>query len=230
MAAWPNGPPRLDENGPFGVATTIYSLTSAPDLAGSHTLYVYATTADGAVYDTYHFWPASELSYGRGTLERVQWISVPTPIGAFGLRADDGVITMLHFGGVGRHPVAQDPQPVLVETAKRLDAYFHGELTDFDVPLAQPAGSDFEKAVWAAIAEIPYAEMATYGDIAKKVGDAGAARAVGMACNRNPVPVIVPCHRVVGAGGKLVGFGGGLDRKRFLLQLEARVNVERMFG
>ena len=83
--------------------------------------------------------------------------------------------------------------------------------------------------MWKAIAEIAYADMATYGDIAKAVGDPDAARAVGVACNRNPVPIIVPCHRVVGAGGKLVGFGGGLDRKRFLLQLEARVRVERDF-
>jgi methylated-DNA-[protein]-cysteine S-methyltransferase len=159
----------------------------------------------------------------------VQWISVRTPIGAFGVAALDGELTTVHFGGIGTHPVADDPQPVLVDVAKQLDAYFCGELTSFDVPLAAPPGSDFEKAVWKAIAEIPYGEMETYGDIAKRLGDPDAARAVGTACNRNPVPVIVPCHRVVGAGGKLVGFGGGLDRKRFLLQLEARVRVEHEF-
>ena len=111
------------------------------------------------------------------------------------------------------------------ETAEQLKAYFAGQLTEFDVPLAPPGGSAFERAVWAQIAAIPYGETTTYGEIARAVGNGAvdAARAVGTACNHNPVPVIVPCHRVVGAGGKLVGFGGGLDRKRFLLQLEAPV-------
>ena len=77
--------------------------------------------------------------------------------------------------------------------------------------------------MWAEIAKIPYGEMLTYGEIATALGDPGLARAVGTACNHNPVPVIVPCHRVVGAGGKMVGFGGGIDRKRRLLELEARV-------
>jgi methylated-DNA-[protein]-cysteine S-methyltransferase len=159
----------------------------------------------------------------------MQWIEVATPIGAFGLAGDDAKISALHFGGLGRNSVAAEPDPVLTAAATEIGRYFAGELTEFDVPLAVPAGSDFERAVWAAISDIPYAEMATYGDIAKAVGQPDAARAVGVACNRNPVPVIVPCHRVVGAGGKLVGFGGGLDRKRFLLQLEARVRVEHEF-
>lgn len=159
-----------------------------------------------------------------------QWISVDTPIGAFGVAAEGDQLTAIHFGGLGRHPVASEPSPVLRVAAAQLGAYFAGELTEFDVTLGAPTGSDFEKAVWREIAAIPYAEMATYGEIAAAVGDAGAARAVGMACNHNPVPVIVPCHRVVGAGGKLVGFGGGLDRKRFLLQLEARVRIERQFA
>ena len=157
------------------------------------------------------------------------WISVPSPIGNLGVAADAGEVIAVHFGGVGRHEVTADPAPVLRAAREQFDAYFAGELTDFDLPLAVPAGSDFEQAVWKAIAAIGYADMATYGEIAKTVGDGDAARAVGVACNRNPVPIIVPCHRVVGAGGKLVGFGGGLDRKRFLLQLEARVRVERDF-
>ncbi|HKE65267.1 MAG TPA: methylated-DNA--[protein]-cysteine S-methyltransferase [Micromonosporaceae bacterium] len=159
----------------------------------------------------------------------MQWIAVPAPIGTLGVAAADGEITSVHFGGVGRHPVATAPAPVLGIAAAQLDAYFAGELTDFQLPIAAPDGSDFERAVWKAIAEIGYGEMATYGDIARLVGDKEAARAVGIACNRNPLPIIVPCHRVVGAGGKLVGFGGGLDRKRFLLNLEARVKIERDF-
>jgi methylated-DNA-[protein]-cysteine S-methyltransferase len=160
----------------------------------------------------------------------VDWIEVPTPIGGFGVAAEDGEIVAVHFAGVGRQPVAADPPSVLTATAAQLRAYFEGEATEFAVPLAEPEGSDFEKAVWKAIAAIPYGEMATYGEIAAAVGVPDAARAVGTACNRNPVPVIVPCHRVVGAGGKLVGFGGGLDRKRYLLQLEARVRIEREFA
>lgn len=125
--------------------------------------------------------------------------------------------------GVGVGPAGDER----VLTARReLEAYFAGELTDFSVPLSVPAGSEFERAVWAQLSRIPYGEMQTYGEVAKVVGDAGAARAVGIACNRNPLPIVVPCHRVVGAGGKLVGFGGGLDRKRHLLELEARVTLE----
>jgi methylated-DNA-[protein]-cysteine S-methyltransferase len=161
-----------------------------------------------------------------------QWIEVSTPIGTFGIAADAGEVTALHFGGIGRQPIAADPQPVLREAAEQLSAYFAGELTDFDVALAVPHGSGFEKAVWKAIAAIPYGETTTYGEIARAVGGGtvDAARAVGTACNHNPVPVIVPCHRVIGAGGKLVGFGGGLDRKRFLLQLEATVRIEKEFA
>jgi methylated-DNA-[protein]-cysteine S-methyltransferase len=158
-----------------------------------------------------------------------QWIEVPTPIGTFGLSAIDGEIVKVHFAGVGRHRIAETPDAVLSSTADQIRRYFAGELTEFDVRLGVPDGSDFERAVWKSIAEIPFGEMATYGDIAKQVGEPDAARAVGTACNRNPVPLIVPCHRVVGVGGKLVGFGGGLDRKRFLLQLEARVRIETEF-
>ncbi len=162
----------------------------------------------------------------------MQWIEVPTPIGAFGLAAEADQITMVHFGGIGREPIALDPAPVLRETADQLKAYFAGQLTEFDVPLAPPGGTAFERAVWAQIAAVPYGETITYGEIARAVGNGAvdAARAVGTACNHNPVPVIVPCHRVIGAGGKLVGFGGGLDRKRFLLQLEATVSMERDFA
>lgn len=142
-----------------------------------------------------------------------------TPIGPLAVETDGDVVVGVRFGGTG------SPAEHLV--ADQLRAYFAGTLTDFTVPIAAPGGSDFERAVWAQIAAIPYGETVTYGAIATALGDPGTARAVGTACNRNPVPVIVPCHRVVGAGGKLVGFGGGLDRKRRLLELEARVTLER---
>ncbi len=148
---------------------------------------------------------------------------IDSPIGPLGVNVDGGTVVGVLFGV---QPGSAHDHPALME----LTAYFAGELTDFTVPVRMLGGSEFERAVWAEIAQIPYGEMVTYGAIAKTLGDPGAARAVGTACNRNPVPVIVPCHRVVGAGGKMVGFGGGLDRKRRLLELEARVALARAWG
>ena len=148
---------------------------------------------------------------------------VDSPIGPLGVELAGDVVVGVRFGAstgaAGVHPAADE-----------LAAYFAGALTDFTVPVELRGGSAFERAVWAEIAKIPYGAMRTYGAIATALGDPGAARAVGTACNRNPVPVIVPCHRVVGAGGKMVGFGGGLDRKRQLLELEARVALEQAWG
>jgi methylated-DNA-[protein]-cysteine S-methyltransferase len=99
--------------------------------------------------------------------------------------------------------------------------YFAGRLTDFDLPI-QLHGTPFQRRVWAALADIPYGETVSYGELAAQIGQPTAARAVGLANGRNPVAVIVPCHRVVGSTGSLVGYGGGLDRKRYLLRLEQR--------
>jgi methylated-DNA-[protein]-cysteine S-methyltransferase len=118
---------------------------------------------------------------------------------------------------------------VLDLARRQLDEYFAGHRTEFDLPLVVRRGSEFERSVWAEIAAIPYGETLSYGAIARAIGEPGGAQAVGLACNRNPLPLVVPCHRVIGSDGKLVGFGGGLDRKRFLLQLEARVHIERTF-
>src|SRR5207244_4354259 len=108
------------------------------------------------------------------------------------------------------------PDPRLAVAARQLREYLAGERTAFDLALSVRGGSAFERAVWMRIADIGYGEMRTYGEIAAAVGEPDGARAVGVACNRNPLPIVVPCHRVVGAGGKLVGFGGGLHRKRYL--------------
>jgi methylated-DNA-[protein]-cysteine S-methyltransferase len=148
---------------------------------------------------------------------------IDSPIGPLGVSVDGDTVVGVRFGA------APGPVPEHAAAAQ-LTAYFAGELTDFTVPVRMRGGSEFERAVWAEIAKIPYGEMLTYGAIATALGDPGAARAVGTACNHNPVPVIVPCHRVVGAGGKMVGFGGGLDRKRRLLELEARVALARAWG
>ena len=107
---------------------------------------------------------------------------------------------------------------------RQLDAYFAGELLDFDLPLA-PCGTAFQQRVWSALREIPYGEVVSYGAIAKRVGAPAAVRAVGAANGRNPVAIVIPCHRVVGADGSLTGYGGGLERKRWLLQHESRVRA-----
>jgi len=115
-------------------------------------------------------------------------------------------------------------EPSLLElkpVVDQLDGYFCGNLTRFDLPL-DPVGTEFQLKVWRALSRIPYGETRAYGQIASAVGQPGAARAVGLANNRNPLPIIVPCHRVIGADGSLTGYGGGLPRKRKLLDLEAR--------
>jgi methylated-DNA-[protein]-cysteine S-methyltransferase len=121
-------------------------------------------------------------------------------------------------------PLAErrDDTPPLDEARRQLEAYFAGELREFDLPLA-PEGSEFQLRVWEQLRAIPYGETISYGELARRVGDPAAARAVGLANGRNPLPVIVPCHRVIGADGALTGFGGGLERKRRLLELEAGV-------
>jgi methylated-DNA-[protein]-cysteine S-methyltransferase len=119
-------------------------------------------------------------------------------------------------------PERPDQSPPLDEARRQLEAYFAGELREFDLPLA-PEGSEFQLRVWEQLRAIPYGETISYGELARRVGDPAAARAVGLANGRNPLPVIVPCHRVIGADGSLTGFGGGLERKRRLLELEAGV-------
>jgi methylated-DNA-[protein]-cysteine S-methyltransferase len=153
---------------------------------------------------------------------------IDSPIGPLGVSVEGDTVVGVRFG-VRPGPPAAHP-PAAHPAASQLAAYFAGTLTDFTVPVRMPGGSEFERAVWGEIAKIPYGEMVTYGAIATALGDPGAARAVGTACNHNPVPVIVGCHRVVGAGGKMVGFGGGLDRKRKLLELEARIALTRSWG
>lgn len=106
--------------------------------------------------------------------------------------------------------------------AVQLDEYFAGARTAFDLPLA-PDGSPFQKKVWAALRRIPFGATATYGQIARAIGKPAASRAIGGANHRNPIAIIVPCHRVIGADGSMTGYGGGLSRKRLLLDLESRV-------
>jgi methylated-DNA-[protein]-cysteine S-methyltransferase len=156
----------------------------------------------------------------------MHWSVVDSPIGELTLAVDETGLCRLNFGATDR-PL--DTDPLLVEAAGQLKAYFAGELQEFTLPLSVRGGSDFERAVWQQLTKIPYGEMQTYGEVARIVGDVGAARAVGTACNRNPIAIVVPCHRVVGAGGKMVGFGGGIPTKRHLLELEARITLETLW-
>lgn len=114
---------------------------------------------------------------------------------------------------------APEAPPILRRAAAQLAEYFAGTRTRFDLPLA-PVGTEFQRRVWAATSAIKFGETATYGEIARKIGAPNAARAVGGALNRNPICIVVPCHRVVGSAGRLTGYDGGVDRKAFLLNLE----------
>jgi methylated-DNA-[protein]-cysteine S-methyltransferase len=144
-----------------------------------------------------------------------------SPVGELLLVGDGESLRALRFAGGGAVPPGAREDASAFEVALRqLGEYFAGERRAFDVPL-DLRGSDFQRAVWAALLEIPYGETASYGDIARRVGRPGKARAVGRANGSNPVAVIVPCHRVIGADGTLTGYGGGLERKRLLLDLEA---------
>lgn len=144
-----------------------------------------------------------------------------TPIGKIGIAEEDGALTQLTFRTELPAGAVLEETPLIAQCRQQLEEYFAGKRQSFDLPLC-PKGTEFQKKVWAALCEIPYGETRTYGEIAAAVGNPKAARAVGMANNRNPISVLVPCHRVIGSGGKLVGYGGGLDKKRFLLDLEQK--------
>ncbi|WP_306326628.1 methylated-DNA--[protein]-cysteine S-methyltransferase [Streptomyces venezuelae] len=149
---------------------------------------------------------------------------VDSPYEPLTLVSVDGVLSRVHMTGQRHRPPEEtfgepDPRP-FGEAIRQLDAYFAGELTDFDLPL-HLVGTDFQLRVWAELRRIPYGETRTYGELAELLGSPGASRAVGLANGKNPVSVIVPCHRVIGAGGGLTGYGGGLDRKQRLLAFES---------
>lgn len=151
-----------------------------------------------------------------------------SPVGPLTLVATDGVLSGLYMERQRHRPPeetfgdrAAAGTPPFAAAAEQLAAYFAGELRTFELPLALP-GTPFQRRVWAALRTIPYGETITYGRLAEEIGSPSASRAVGLANGRNPIGVIVPCHRVVGSTGGLTGYGGGLERKRFLLDLERR--------
>ena len=146
--------------------------------------------------------------------------------GDLGLLATDcalkGVIFMDKDNIVGKECLQS--HPILDVAEEQLKAYMSGNLHTFSIPL-DPEGTEFQKKVWKSMMEIPYGETKTYGEIATLIGSPKGARAVGMAANKNPIPIIIPCHRIIGASGKLVGYAGGLSLKERLLQLELKNKI-----
>lgn len=153
---------------------------------------------------------------------------VETPIGALLVAGDGAAIMETHFAGATPRPEWIRDDEALRAAADQLHAYFAGTLKAFDLPLA-PHGTEFQQTVWRALLEIPYGETTTYSTIAKQIGKPAAVRAVGAANGANPIPIVIPCHRVIGSSGSMTGFGGGIDVKKRLLALEARVTGRTLF-
>lgn len=135
------------------------------------------------------------------------------------ITATDAGVSAVAFVA-GDHPAGHDPHPLAIEAVRQLEAYFDGRLYRFDLPL-DLHGSPFQLRVWNALLAVPYGETRSYRDIAASIGAPSAVRAVGAANGANPVAIVVPCHRIIGSGGKLTGYGGGLPLKKRLLELEA---------
>ncbi|WP_454829746.1 methylated-DNA--[protein]-cysteine S-methyltransferase [Pseudoxanthomonas wuyuanensis] len=159
---------------------------------------------------------------------------IDSPVGPLLLAADDQGMRLIEFHSP-RHPMAQLEQwrqgdHWLLQAARtQLQEYFAGERQDFDLPLA-PQGTEFQRQVWHMLASIPYGQTISYAQLAQRVGKPTAMRAVGAANGRNPLPIMLPCHRVIGADGSLTGFGGGLPTKHYLLKLEGALPADDLFG
>lgn len=143
-----------------------------------------------------------------------------TIIGTLGIKDNGKSIIEIFFS---KDEVSRDIElnetPLIKTTMTQLQEYFNGREKNFDIPM-EPKGTEFQQLVWNELLKIPYGETCSYGEIAKRIGNPKASRAIGMANNRNPISIIIPCHRVIGASGKLVGYGGGLEIKEKLLKLE----------
>jgi methylated-DNA-[protein]-cysteine S-methyltransferase len=167
---------------------------------------------------------------------QTSFTSIESPVGRLTMTASAGLIDGL-FMDAQRHAPALDPRWVRDESPfgeliAQLDQYFAGSAVEFDVPLSL-SGTDFQRRVWTELREIPHGETISYGELARRLGSPGASRAVGLANGRNPIAIVVPCHRVIGADGRLTGYGGGLERKAWLLRHEAVVQgapADRLFA
>lgn len=156
---------------------------------------------------------------------------IDSPVDPLLLAADEHGLRLIEFN-TPRHPMAQiadwreGDNAILQAARMQLEEYFAGTRTSFELPLA-PHGTVFQKEVWHALADIPYGQTISYAQLAQRVGKPSAMRAVGAANGRNPLPIVLPCHRVIGADGSLTGFGGGLPTKQFLLELEGALPRKR---
>jgi methylated-DNA-[protein]-cysteine S-methyltransferase len=162
---------------------------------------------------------------GEFRMSAVSYTTMESPIGPLMMAGDKGGLRLVHFA-TGRRP--QSPQGDWIEdrrpfkeVIRQLEGYFLGKLVDFDLPLVLN-GTEFQLLVWRNLRKIPYGETISYGQLARRIGSPHAARAVGLANGSNPIPIIIPCHRVIGSNGDLIGFGGGLPVKKKLLELENR--------
>lgn len=143
------------------------------------------------------------------------------PFGRFGVEEKEGAVTHLYLNPAGAVlPAEERETPLLAEAMRQLAEYFAGERREFELPLA-PEGTPFMRRVWAELVKVPYGATATYGEIAERIGNPGGSRAVGLANNRNPIAIIIPCHRIIGSSGKLVGYAGGVELKERLLAQES---------
>ena len=153
------------------------------------------------------------------------YTQIESPIGPLLLVADDAGLRRIEFKtskrSHGPDPAWRDDARPLKETIQQLRSYFAGKLETFDLPLA-PEGTSFQQEVWRHLCDIRYGETISYGELARRIGNPNASRAVGLANGSNPIPIIIPCHRVIGSNGKLTGYGGGLPIKEKLLALERR--------
>jgi len=158
-------------------------------------------------------------------MSRMSYTTMKSPIGPLMLAGDEGGLRLVHFAS-GRRPASPrrewiENRTPFKEVIRQLDCYFLGKLQDFDLPLVLD-GTEFQPLVWGNLRKIPYGETVSYGQLARRIGSPDAARAVGLANGSNPIPIIIPCHRVIGSNGHLTGFGGGLPVKKKLLALESR--------
>lgn len=154
----------------------------------------------------------------KAVAEEISATEIDSPVGLLRLTAVDQTLQRLDFAHQQRGTL-NAPTGILKETIRQLRAYFSGKLEQFDLPLA-PEGTPFQLEVWRRLCEIPYGETISYGELARRIGNPNASRAVGLANGSNPIAIIIPCHRVIGSNGKLTGYGGGLPIKEKLLALE----------
>ncbi len=161
---------------------------------------------------------------GAAAVARIYYTTIDSPVGGLRLVAEElGLRTVWFLRGRSKEAPDKDwkeDAAFFVDVVRQLRAYFAGELREFEIPLLME-GTDFQKRVWKSLQTIPYGQTISYGELAKKIGDPKAVRAVGAANGQNPIPIIVPCHRVIGSNGSLTGFGGGLENKKKLLELES---------